>query len=900
MESKGNEEKIRVFVRIKPITKPPPQKRSTKSRSNKPQRIGLPQISSSPMIPSSPISKPKNADLDFEGSLLSGAKEVSGRLLYSRSANKNVGSLKDKSQQKDVGFSQLISGQKCLEDVKGQICQTNAPLQKISHHRIKNTRSGDIFEYDNVFDVEQTNVDLFQKIILENMEFIMNGNNFSVFMYGQTSSGKTHTMNGSNKGGINFEVFGLEDAKPKPAEAPLANSKTFDSTRPNANQLNKGNRFLSPQKFSKTRLPKVNGQFLSPMKPFTRPAIIAKNICQREIILQNDQMANAVDPKLISPDTKDDNEGLVQLTLREIFRRVKSRSECMFKINLSYVELYNENIYDLFSSQTNRVGLDLFENENGKVMIKNINEPEVKTFTEAMQWYYKGESTRIFASTSQNHNSSRSHVVFKVMLDIRYKSRPYKIYNSNIVLADLAGSEALSRDQGKELRFKEGTLINKSLLSLSNVVTKLRNATSHISFRESKLTRILQPTLTGNSRTAVVCTIATHPENLLESLSTLRFGVVAKGIKYKLRIGSDSKPDYRQDNAFVEDLTQQIKSLEEDKYHLSKERDELKLNANNLESENQSVKEQLASCEDQIQSLNLFIDNLKKTNSDLRAYLDSINREILHSQEANCTNSHEPAQIAPEAKTQPSRSGAIVEERLPATPYKNDSKENQSDSINRRITFSKSNVKGKIVEEGHSYRKIEDLVMKAAQFDNKITSAVKLAIGSEQDAVSSSTTRGQAQLISNLQKIIDKLSTENDQLRQIIKKLEIQLRFRIRKSFSGIKGGDKAMSKSKPRLGMDNSNCEECNCNRQAKRINNQLTTDELLRKNQELEKKLAKFQKDEEWFLKREFDLKDQLSKSKEQVFQMKSLIQSSLKAEGTKPVFLVTQGSESFTIPK
>ena len=631
------------------------------------------------------------------------------------------------------------------------------------------------------------------------------------------------------------------------------------------------------------------------MKNFHRLANGPKIASQKEIRLLNDHQASQVDGKVSSADIKEDNEGLVQLTLREIFRRVKSRSECMFKINLSYVELYNENIYDLLSGQSSRVGLDLFENENGKVMIKNINEPEVKTFTEAMQWYYKGESARVFAATSQNHNSSRSHVVFKVMLDIRYRTRPFKIYNSNIVLADLAGSEALSRDSGKELRFKEGTLINKSLLSLSNVVTKLRNGTSHISFRESKLTRILQPTLTGNSRTAVVCTIATHPENLLESLSTLRFGVVAKGIKYKLRIGSDSKQDFRQDNALIEDLNQQIKALEEERSLLIRERDEMREDTGKLRVENQTVKEQLATYEDQIQSLNLFIDNLKKTNEELRSHLDNINKEILQSQTTFGSHlGHEVGYRPHESRNQTSTDRAFGD-RILNTPLKNESKENVSATGNRHFSVGQSNGKGRVAEEGQSVRKFEDFVVKAAQVEQKINSAVKAAVLSELDNGSPSSIRSKTQIISNLQRVIDKMSTENDELRQMIKKLEIQLRFKSRRSISGTKGTESTLSKNKLRGGIEGSQCDECNCVRFAKRINNQPSIDELMRKNQELERKIVKYQKDEDCFYKRELNMREQLSKSKEQISRLKAVLQNNFTAEGTKPVFLVPDSSDA-----
>lgn len=104
-----------------------------------------------------------------------------------------------------------------------------------------------------------------------------------------------------------------------------------------------------------------------------------------------------------------------------------------------------------------------------------------------------------------NHNSSRSHVVFTIALEIKHKNNIMKTISSTITLADLAGSEGISGTGKKKV--KEGAHINKSLLSLTQVIKKLNEKSDFVSFRESKLTRLLKPVLTGSSRTAIICTI---------------------------------------------------------------------------------------------------------------------------------------------------------------------------------------------------------------------------------------------------------------------------------------------------------------------------------------------------------------------------------------------------------
>jgi hypothetical protein len=135
-----------------------------------------------------------------------------------------------------------------------------------------------------------------------------------------------------------------------------------------------------------------------------------------------------------------------------------------------------------------------------------------------------------------NDQSSRSHVLLHIDLDIRYIKFPLNPHLSSITLADLAGSECLEKTKTKGKNTREGSMINKSLLSLSTVISKLSKKEDYVGFRESKLTRILQPILTGNCLTSVICTVSPLKQFYQESVNTLKFGTCAGAIKRKIEV----------------------------------------------------------------------------------------------------------------------------------------------------------------------------------------------------------------------------------------------------------------------------------------------------------------------------------------------------------------------------
>lgn len=179
--------------------------------------------------------------------------------------------------------------------------------------------------------------------------------------------------------------------------------------------------------------------------------------------------------------------------------------------------------------------------QNQESKIQKLTEEEVTEEAMVFDWLDRGETVRKVAATNYNQGSSRSHTVFKIKLIMKAPTTKGRISvkTSEINLVDLAGSEGVNAHNKNALRFRECSNINKSLLALSNVIQELGNKKTgfkYISYRHSKLTRILQNSLSGNSKTSIICTINQTYHNRLETLSTLKFGEKAKNIKTKLNV----------------------------------------------------------------------------------------------------------------------------------------------------------------------------------------------------------------------------------------------------------------------------------------------------------------------------------------------------------------------------
>ena len=176
------------------------------------------------------------------------------------------------------------------------------------------------------------------------------------------------------------------------------------------------------------------------------------------------------------------------------------------------------------------------------LFIKDLNQPTVKSVDELLMWMNKGDKQRHVGATKMNQGSSRSHSIFTVYLDIEDKRNDGKIRAGKLNLVDLAGSERQAKTEATGDRLKEATKINLSLSALGNVIAALVSGTAkHIPYRDSKLTRLLEDSLGGNTKTLMIAAISPADDNYEETLSTLKYANRAKQIKNKPKINEDPK-----------------------------------------------------------------------------------------------------------------------------------------------------------------------------------------------------------------------------------------------------------------------------------------------------------------------------------------------------------------------
>ncbi|CAJ1077519.1 centromere-associated protein E isoform X5 [Xyrichtys novacula] len=230
--------------------------------------------------------------------------------------------------------------------------------------------------------------------------------------------------------------------------------------------------------------------------------------------------------------------GVIPLAVEDVFQTIKNFPKKEFLLRVSYMEIYNETVTDLLVDSWKRKPLEIRETINKNIYVADLTEELVTTPAQALAWIRKGEKNRHYGKTKMNQRSSRSHTMFRMILESRERSDPASGENadgaiivSHLNLVDLAGSERASQTGAEGARLKEGCNINRSLFILGQVIKKVtdENQKGFTNYRDSKLTRILQNSLGGNAKTVIICTIT--PVALEETLSTLQFASTAKKMK---------------------------------------------------------------------------------------------------------------------------------------------------------------------------------------------------------------------------------------------------------------------------------------------------------------------------------------------------------------------------------
>ncbi|KAF7689663.1 centromere-associated protein E isoform X1 [Silurus meridionalis] len=232
------------------------------------------------------------------------------------------------------------------------------------------------------------------------------------------------------------------------------------------------------------------------------------------------------------------NPGVIPLAMADVFHTIKNCPKKEFLLRVSYMEIYNETVTDLLCDSWKRKPLEIREGNYKNVYVADLTEELVTTPEQALAWIRKGEKNRHYGKTKMNQRSSRSHTIFRMILESRERSDPVSGENadgaiivSHLNLVDLAGAERASQTGAEGARLKEGCNINRSLFTLGQVIKKLSDESQKgfTNYRDSKLTRILQNSLGGNAKTVIICTIT--PATVDETVSTLQFASAAKRMK---------------------------------------------------------------------------------------------------------------------------------------------------------------------------------------------------------------------------------------------------------------------------------------------------------------------------------------------------------------------------------
>eukprot|EP01132_Coremiostelium_polycephalum_P005686 gene5686-7076_t len=220
-----------------------------------------------------------------------------------------------------------------------------------------------------------------------------------------------------------------------------------------------------------------------------------------------------------------ENRGMIQRTVEKIFDASETLKQkgWVYEMEASFLEIYNETIHDLLNPKaSDSTKYDIKHEANNQTSVTNLSVFKVKSSQQVYELLSIAAKTRSVAKTLCNERSSRSHSVFQLKL-LGNNSYSGQTTQGLLNLIDLAGSERLSKSGASGDRLKETQAINKSLSSLSDVISALANKEQHVPFRNSKLTYLLQNSLGGNSKTLMFVNISPDLKDVNESISSLRF-----------------------------------------------------------------------------------------------------------------------------------------------------------------------------------------------------------------------------------------------------------------------------------------------------------------------------------------------------------------------------------------
>ncbi|KAJ2598844.1 hypothetical protein GGF39_002473, partial [Coemansia sp. RSA 1721] len=267
----------------------------------------------------------------------------------------------------------------------------------------------------------------------------------------------------------------------------------------------------------------------------------------------------------------DELRGLIPRCFEYLFDRIaqeeqRSGGNVKYLCKASYIEIYNETIYDLLDPMMRTCAVR--EDIKRGIFVDGVTEETVLDPTEAYAVFMRGTHSRHVSATSMNRESSRSHSVLMLMIQSMTTTDTdglTEIRESMFNLVDLAGSERQKLANTSGMRLKEAANINKSLSTLGNVINSLVDISNgksrHVNYRDSKLTFLLRDSLGGNSVTFIIANVSPAMCNDAETASTLRFAQRAKMIRNKAVVNHDMQGNVPQLQAEIQRLKQQLAQM---------------------------------------------------------------------------------------------------------------------------------------------------------------------------------------------------------------------------------------------------------------------------------------------------------------------------------------------------
>ncbi|XP_056413585.1 kinesin-like protein KIF21B isoform X2 [Hyla sarda] len=331
--------------------------------------------------------------------------------------------------------------------------------------------------------------------------------------------------------------------------------------------------------------------------------------------------------------------GIIPRAVCQLFSTIQERiaashanrlPEPIFKVSAQFLELYNEEILDLFDicrdpdSRHRKSNIRIHENANGGIYVSGASTRIVNSEAELLQLLKEGALSRTTASTQMNSQSSRSHAIFTIHLHQTrvLESSPadapsleYETLTAKFHFVDLAGSERLKRTGATGERAREGISINCGLLALGNVISALGDQSKkilHVPYRDSKLTRLLQDSLGGNSQTMMIACVSPSDRDFMETLNTLKYANRARNIKN--RVTANQEQNVQQVRALRAELARLRLELQEYKAGhrvpgsdaLSDMCEELSM----LRSENSSLRLRVTALQEAIRAINARVTRM--------------------------------------------------------------------------------------------------------------------------------------------------------------------------------------------------------------------------------------------------------------------------------------------------